>query len=71
LIISVARRLRLCVTAEGVETAGQLEFLHAHGCDEIQGYYLGEPGPPISIERAVIRPAAPHLQLEKLDGGSP
>jgi EAL domain-containing protein (putative c-di-GMP-specific phosphodiesterase class I) len=58
LIIAVARRLRLCVTAEGVETAGQLEFLHAHGCDEIQGYYLGEPGPPATIERAVIRPPA-------------
>jgi diguanylate cyclase (GGDEF)-like protein len=62
LIISIARRLGLSVTAEGVETAGQLEFLHAHGCDEIQGYYLGEPGPPTIIERAVIRTAAPHLQ---------
>jgi len=71
LIISVARRLGLCVTAEGVETAEQLEFLHAHGCDEIQGYYLGEPGPPTMIERAVIRPPAPHLQLERTDGGSP
>jgi diguanylate cyclase (GGDEF)-like protein len=61
LIISIARRLGLSVTAEGVETAGQLEFLHAHGCDEIQGYYLGEPGPPTIIERAVLRTAAPHL----------
>ena len=70
LIISMARRLRLSVTAEGVETASQLEFLRAHGCDEIQGYYLGEPGPPITIERAVIRPAATHLQLENPNGGS-
>jgi EAL domain-containing protein (putative c-di-GMP-specific phosphodiesterase class I) len=62
LIISIARRLGLSVTAEGVETAGQLEFLRAHGCDEIQGYYLGEPGPPMVIERAVIRTAASHLQ---------
>ena len=71
LIISVARRLRLCVTAEGVETAEQLEFLQAHGCDEIQGYYLGEPGPATIIERAVIRRAAPHLQLERTEGGLP
>ena len=62
LIISIARRLGLNVTAEGVETAGQLEFLRAHGCDEIQGYYLGEPGPPTVIERAVIRTAVSHLQ---------
>ena len=71
LIISVARRLRLGVTAEGVETAGQLAFLHAHGCDEIQGYYLGEPGPPTTIERAVIRPASPHLHVESINGGRP
>jgi len=71
LIIAVARRLRLSVTAEGVETAEQLEFLHFHGCDEIQGYYLGEPGLPAAMERAVIRPAARHLQLERTDGGGP
>ena len=71
LILSIARRLHLGVTAEGVESAAQLEFLCAHGCDEIQGYYLGEPGPPITIERAVIRPAARHLQLETIDGGTP
>ena len=70
LIISIARRLGLGVTAEGVETETQLEFLHAHRCDEIQGYYLGEPGPPAEIERAVIRPQAPHLQLETTDGGT-
>jgi diguanylate cyclase (GGDEF)-like protein len=71
LIISFARRLHLGVTAEGVESAAQLEFLRAHGCDEIQGYYLGEPGPPITIERAVLRPGARHLQLETISGGTP
>jgi diguanylate cyclase (GGDEF)-like protein len=71
LIIAVARRLRLGVTAEGVETAAQLEFLREHGCDEIQGYYLGEPGPPAIIERAVIRKAATHLQPETIGGGTP
>ena len=69
LIISVARRLGLSVTAEGVETAEQLELLQALGCDEVQGYYLGKPGPPMTIERAVIRQPARHLQLET-DGGS-
>ena len=67
-IISIAQRLGLSVTAEGVETAEQLEALQALGCDEVQGYYFGEPGPPTTIERAVIRPPAPHLQLET-DGG--
>jgi diguanylate cyclase (GGDEF)-like protein len=50
IIISVARRLRLSVTAEGVETASQLEFLRTHGCDEIQGYYFSEPRPAATVE---------------------
>ena len=71
LIISIARRLGLMVTAEGVETEAQLEFLRTHGCDEIQGYYLGHPGPPAMFEHAVIRPPARHLQLASTDGGCP
>jgi diguanylate cyclase (GGDEF)-like protein/PAS domain S-box-containing protein len=42
-IISLARSLKLKVVAEGVETRAQLEFLKAHGCDEMQGYYFARP----------------------------
>jgi len=44
-IIGLAHCLRLEVVAEGIETANQLEFLKANGCDEIQGYFFSKPLP--------------------------
>jgi diguanylate cyclase (GGDEF)-like protein len=44
-IINLGRSLGLKVVAEGVETAAQLEFLRAHGCDEMQGFLFSEPQP--------------------------
>jgi diguanylate cyclase (GGDEF)-like protein/PAS domain S-box-containing protein len=45
-IISMGRSLNLRVVAEGVETLEELTFLHAHQCDEAQGYYFSRPLPP-------------------------
>lgn len=42
-VIAMANSLRLKVIAEGVETEGQLNYLRAHHCDEIQGYYFSRP----------------------------
>jgi len=47
--IVMARQLGLKVVAEGVETASQRDFLHAYGCDEIQGYLYGKPMPAEEI----------------------
>lgn len=44
-IIYLAHSLQIEVTAEGVETAAQFEFLKSVGCDYIQGYYFGKPQP--------------------------
>lgn len=50
-VIAMARSLKLRVSAEGVETLQELEFLLNHGCDEAQGYYFGGPVPAQSFAR--------------------
>ena len=51
MIFAMARILKLSVTAEGVETEGQLEFLRRAGCDKIQGYLISRPVPAAELER--------------------
>ncbi len=41
--ISMARELRMTSIAEGVESAGQYNFLIANGCEEAQGFYIARP----------------------------
>ena len=42
-VISMAHSLNLRVTAEGVESEGQLALLADHGCDDFQGFYFCAP----------------------------
>ncbi len=44
-IIEMAHGLGLGVVSEGVETEGQLAFLRAAWCDEVQGYLVSQPVP--------------------------
>ncbi|MDP4547807.1 EAL domain-containing protein [Marinobacter sp. MDS2] len=41
--INMAHDLGMTVVAEGVETADDERFLHASGCDLVQGYLYGKP----------------------------
>jgi diguanylate cyclase (GGDEF)-like protein len=43
MIVAIGHQLRLVVSAEGVETADQADFLRDIDCDELQGYFLGRP----------------------------
>lgn len=48
-IMSMTRHLNLRVSAEGVETEEQLDFLRSNQCDEVQGYFFS---PPVPTEEA-------------------
>ena len=56
-IIDMGHRLNVLITAEGVETEGQLKALSALGCDDVQGYLFGKPMPAEEMQR-LMRPAA-------------
>ena len=45
-VIAMAHSLQLHVVAEGVETAEQLRYLCAQGCDQLQGYFFSPPVAP-------------------------
>ena len=49
-ILSLAKSLDLGVVAEGVETAGQRDFLLREGCKAFQGYFFGRPVPVEQLE---------------------
>jgi diguanylate cyclase (GGDEF)-like protein/PAS domain S-box-containing protein len=64
-VVGLGRSLGMRTCAEGVETAGQLAFLKAEGCDEVQGFYPSRPLPapdigqlldPLTAGRAVETP---------------
>ena len=57
-VISLGRKLKLKVIAEGVETEEQLEFLRENNCDEMQGYHLSKPLAADELEKWVKKSAS-------------
>jgi diguanylate cyclase (GGDEF)-like protein/PAS domain S-box-containing protein len=56
-ILALCRSLDLHVTAEGVETAEQLEALSRYGCDTVQGFLLGRPVAAARVGQAAAEAA--------------
>lgn len=55
MIVILGKTMHLNVTAEGVETKGQLEILQQYGCDEVQGYFFSRPIPLDKIEEYLAK----------------
>lgn len=61
-MISFARDIGSHITAEGVETEGELEMLKKLGVDKVQGFYLSRP---VSLDEAI------RLEEESADAPMP
>ena len=49
-ICALSHSLRFKVTAEGLESAEQLEYLRRAGVNQVQGYLLSKPVPAAELE---------------------
>ena len=56
-MIDLATNLGMIPLAEGIETAGELDFLVEHGCPLGQGFHLGRPVPAERIPAVLRTPA--------------
>jgi len=52
-VAGLGRGLGIVTTAEGVETAEQLDHIRAEGCTEVQGYLFSAPQPAARIRELV------------------
>jgi diguanylate cyclase (GGDEF)-like protein/PAS domain S-box-containing protein len=55
-ILAMASGLGIQVTAEGIETAEQMAFLKAYGCEFGQGYFIARPLTPADFETQFLTP---------------
>src|SRR3954451_226758 len=55
-VAALANGMGMAATAEGVETAEQLDKITAEGCTEMQGYLFSRPLPASEIERRFLWP---------------
>ncbi|WP_449432898.1 putative bifunctional diguanylate cyclase/phosphodiesterase [Pseudomonas putida] len=54
-IIDLGHALGYRITAEGIETQAQYDFLRNAGCDQGQGYLMARPMPAAELQRWVLR----------------
>ena len=64
-LVAIARSLGLQVTAEGVETTAQLEFLAGLGCQEVQGFLYSRPLPASEFEAWLAAGPVPTAYLHQ------
>ena len=70
-VVQMARRLKLAVIVEGVETKEQAAFLKSIGCQDAQGYYFYKPMPVEEFEalrqKSKMTPVSGNVPRDKID----
>jgi diguanylate cyclase (GGDEF)-like protein len=64
-IVSLGHSLDMKVTAEGVETNAQVDFLSDLNCDEIQGYLYGRPALEEDLSVIILKSFAKSIESKK------
>ncbi len=67
-IVRLGEALRLDVTAEGVETAEQLDYLRRLGCGRGQGNYFSRPVEAAAVRAMLLEPPVPVRRPVRLPG---
>jgi diguanylate cyclase (GGDEF)-like protein/PAS domain S-box-containing protein len=57
-VVGLGRSLGMATTAEGIETAEELEHLKREGCTEGQGYFFSKPQPAENVRILLARQSA-------------
>ncbi|KAA5930285.1 MULTISPECIES: bifunctional diguanylate cyclase/phosphodiesterase [Pantoea] len=63
-VVKLGHAMGLMVTAEGVETVGQMSALADAGCNQLQGYLFSQAVPADQLEALMISPAPEDTQRE-------
>jgi diguanylate cyclase (GGDEF)-like protein len=65
-VAALANGMGMTATAEGVETAEQLDRIASEGCTEMQGFLFSRPLPAAEIERQFLSGRAPQEVLGRI-----
>ena len=57
-VVGLGKSLGMATTAEGIETAEELEHLKREGCTEGQGYLFSKPRPAADVQILLAKESA-------------
>jgi diguanylate cyclase (GGDEF)-like protein/PAS domain S-box-containing protein len=66
-IASLGKTLKLKITAEGVETREQADFLSAIACHNLQGFYFARPLDPVDMPHYLLTQSMPRNLAEPVE----